>query len=45
MEIRVYLKDLKDLLETAWQQDKLLFSPEAEHPPRCLRCGRSLDLH
>ena len=36
MKIRIYPKSL---LETVWQQDKLLFTPEAEQPPLCLRCG------
>ena len=40
MKIRIYPKSL---LETVWQQDKLLFTPEAEQPPRCLRCGQPLD--
>lgn len=30
MKIRIYPKSL---LETMWQQDKLLFTPEAEQPP------------
>ena len=30
MKIRIYPKSL---LETVWQQDKLLFAPEAEQPP------------
>ena len=34
MNIRIYPKSL---LETVWQQDKLLFTPEAEQPPLCLR--------
>ena len=29
MNIRIYPKSL---LETVWQQDKLLFTPEAEQP-------------
>lgn len=29
MKIRIYPKSL---LETVWQQDKLLFTPEAEQP-------------
>ena len=33
MKIRIYPKSL---LETVWQQDKLLFTPEAEQPPLCL---------
>ena len=37
MKIRIYPKSL---LETMWQQDKLLFTPEAEQPPLCLRCGQ-----
>lgn len=40
MKIRIYPKSL---LETMWQQDKLLFTPEAEQPPLCLRCGQPLD--
>ena len=40
MKIRIYPKSL---LETVWQQDKLLFTPEAEQPPLCLRCGQPLD--
>ena len=40
MNIRIYPKSL---LETVWQQDKLLFTPEAEQPPLCLRCGQPLD--
>ena len=36
MKIRIYPKSL---LETMWQQDKLLFTPEAEQPPLCLRSG------
>ena len=40
MKIRIYLKSL---LETVWQQDKLLFTPEAEQPSLCLRCGQTLD--
>ena len=40
MKIRIYPKSL---LETMWQQDKLLFTPEAEQPPLCLRCGQTLD--
>ena len=40
MKIRIYPKSL---LETVWQQDKLLFTPEAEQPSLCLRCGQTLD--
>ena len=40
MKIRIYPKSL---LETIWQQDKLLFTPEAKQPPLCLRCGQPLD--
>ena len=40
MKIRIYPKSL---LEIAWQQDKLLFTPEAKQPPLCLRCGQPLD--
>ena len=40
MKIRIYPQSL---LETVWQQDKLLFTPEAEQPPLCLRCGQPLD--
>ena len=40
MKVRIYPKSL---LETVWQQDKLLFTPEAEQPPLCLRCGQTLD--
>ena len=36
MKIRIYPQSL---LETVWQQDKLLFTPEAAQPPLCLRCG------
>ena len=35
----------KSMLETVWQQDKLLFTPEAEQPPLCLRCGQPLDVY
>ena len=37
MKIRIYPQPL---LETVWQQDKLLFTPEAAQPPLCLRCGQ-----
>ena len=30
MKIHIYPKSM---LETVWQQDKLLFTPEAEQPP------------
>ena len=40
MKIRIYPQSL---LETVWQQDKLLFTPEAAQPPLCLRCGQPLD--
>ncbi len=40
MKIRIYPKSL---LETIWQQDILLFTPEAKQPPLCLRCGQPLD--
>lgn len=40
MKIHIYPKSM---LETVWQQDKLLFTPEAEQPPLCLRCGQPLD--
>lgn len=40
MKIRIYPKSL---LEAVWLQDKLLFTPEAEQPPLCLRCGQSLN--
>ena len=32
MKIHIYPKSM---LETVWQQDKLLFTPEAEQPPLC----------
>ncbi len=35
----------KEGLLAAWEQDKQSFQPDAEHPPRCLRCGRPLDSH
>ena len=40
MKIHIYPKSM---LETVWQQDKLLFTPEAEQPSLCLRCGQTLD--
>lgn len=40
MKIRIYPKSQ---LEAVWQQDKLLFTPEAEKPPLCLRCGQPLN--
>ena len=40
MKIHIYPKSM---LETVWQQDKLLFTPAAEQPPLCLRCGQPLD--
>lgn len=40
MNIKMYPKNL---LETAWERDKELFSPNAEKPPLCLRCGKPLD--
>ena len=36
MKIHIYPKSM---LETVWQQDKLLFTPEAEQPPLCLDVG------
>lgn len=32
----------RSLLERAWQADRARFSPAAEDPPLCLRCGRPL---
>ena len=40
MDIKMYPKNL---LETAWAKDMELFSPDAELPPLCLRCGNPLD--
>lgn len=40
MNIKMYPKNL---LETAWEKDMKLFSPDAEQPPLCLRCGNPLD--
>lgn len=33
---------LKTRLEAAWNADEKLFSPDAEQPPACLRCGKPL---
>lgn len=40
MKIDVYPRSL---LEQMWQEDKILFAPDAEDPPLCLRCGNPLD--
>ena len=40
MNIKMYPKNL---LETAWEKDVKLFSPDAKQPPLCLRCGNPLD--
>ncbi len=39
MKISIYPKVL---LEQMWQEDKQLFTPDAETPPLCLRCGKPL---
>ena len=36
MKIHIYPKSM---LETVWQQDKLLFTPEAEQPPLVFDVG------
>ena len=35
----------KTELEAKWAEDKKLYSPDADDPPMCLRCGRKLDKH
>lgn len=40
MKIDVYPRSL---LEQMWQEDKSLFTPDAENPPLCLRCGKPLN--
>ena len=40
MKIAVYPRSL---LEQMWQEDKKLFTPDAENPPLCLRCGKPLN--
>ena len=40
MKIRIYPKSL---LETVWQQDKLLFTPEAEQPSCLLYTSDAAD--
>lgn len=39
--MKIYLYPQAELLST-WGQDRTLFCPDAEEPPRCLRCGNSL---
>lgn len=40
MNIRIYPRCL---LEQLWQEDRKLFTPHAETPPTCLRCGKLLN--
>lgn len=40
MKIKVYPRAQ---LEALWQADKTQFSPDADSPPRCLRCGNPLN--
>lgn len=39
MKINVYPRSL---LEQMWQEDQMLFTPNAKNPPFCLRCGKPL---
>lgn len=40
MKIKVYPRAQ---LEALWQNDKALFTPDADSPPKCLRCGNPLN--
>ena len=42
MNIRSYPRTL---IEAAWRDHRKLFSPDAENPPICMRCGNPLDGH
>jgi len=43
MEIeRIHIYPKEELL-TAWERDRQAYQPDAERPPRCLRCGQPLE--